>query len=549
MLLATTVTAACTGATTTSPTTVAAPQQAGQPAAVSTTQVRWDVYGPLDLICQSGGVTYHDVPGTVLRIVATVTNADHHFVANPTGSRHSDFSDCSPLNETNSTFQQSGVSRTAGPESYGDNVPLSPNNGVTEFQWTFNDMPCGHNEIEVNVNGTFGVEVKRANSCEPVVVCTTLAPSVKIGELAKFTAKNGDGNYAWSSSDGTPLTGKGATFAASFSTAGQKSVTVTSATNAATCTVQVIQEHLTCSVVTSSLTKGADTLSATTLITSITASFTGDGSTAMLTVDGVPTDVTSGTSLPLNLARPEPGQPDKVVTVILIPKVGGSECERKTLTIKVPAKPLPKIVCSVGSPTVLVGELAKYSATGGNGTYNWTTNEGSPSTGQTATFSTTYSTLGDKTVTVTSDASSATCTVSVKVGCDNPILSLTSQSTFKFLAGMHNASAYKCVGGGFWFLPKFTDAAGNPAFVVWSYRITKWVVETDGNPASGSGYGPEFYAPIGNVPVGDDIEIEITIEDKKDVFGWLNGTCQNCSVPSYSRTALKVFGPVHVKTN
>lgn len=75
------------------------------------------------------------------------------------------------------------------------------------------------------------------------------------------------------------------------------------------------------------------------------------------------------------------------------------------------------LACSPANQTVDINQPANFSATGGNGTYNWSTNIGSdygnPASGTGTNFSTSYSTAGQKTVTVSSGSETASCSVTV----------------------------------------------------------------------------------------------------------------------------------------
>ena len=74
----------------------------------------------------------------------------------------------------------------------------------------------------------------------------------------------------------------------------------------------------------------------------------------------------------------------------------------------------PSLTCSPSTQTVNVNQAANLSASGGNGTYNWSAFGGSPSSGSGGSFATSYSVSGLRTVTVTSGGQSAQCTVNVQ---------------------------------------------------------------------------------------------------------------------------------------
>ncbi|MBI4363677.1 MAG: hypothetical protein HY545_02400 [Candidatus Doudnabacteria bacterium] len=72
-----------------------------------------------------------------------------------------------------------------------------------------------------------------------------------------------------------------------------------------------------------------------------------------------------------------------------------------------------EVSCSPASQTVNVNQTASFTASGGDGTYSWTANGSGNPEGTGATFATYYSSAGQKTVTVTSAAKSASCSVIV----------------------------------------------------------------------------------------------------------------------------------------
>ena len=70
-------------------------------------------------------------------------------------------------------------------------------------------------------------------------------------------------------------------------------------------------------------------------------------------------------------------------------------------------------MCAPGDQTVAIGETARFTAQGGNGQYEWSAADGSPTSGNGAAFSTRYRAEGARTVTVTSAGQTRTCRVNV----------------------------------------------------------------------------------------------------------------------------------------
>jgi len=81
--------------------------------------------------------------------------------------------------------------------------------------------------------------------------------------------------------------------------------------------------------------------------------------------------------------------------------------------VKVVAKTVPTLSCSVNNSNPFVNEQVTFTATGGEGSYSWT-GGGTPSTGTGTHFTTAYSTIGTKTVTVKSNGQTAYCSVKVR---------------------------------------------------------------------------------------------------------------------------------------
>ena len=126
------------------------------------------------------------------------------------------------------------------------------------------------------------------------------------------------------------------------------------------------------------------------------------------TINGT-TVATSGTQPTGNLTTP-------TTFTLVCTNVSGSA----TATITVNVNSPPPVVCSPATQTVLVGQVAKLSASGGDGTFAWTASGGSPATGSGTPFSTTYSSTGTKTVTVTSAGLNANCSVTVNAPPPTP---------------------------------------------------------------------------------------------------------------------------------
>lgn len=118
-------------------------------------------------------------------------------------------------------------------------------------------------------------------------------------------------------------------------------------------------------------------------------------------------------------------------------------------------------VCVPSTQTVQIGETANLSATGGNGSFGWSSPGGSPSAGVGSNYHVSYSSAGTKTVTVNSDGQTDQCRVIVQQPPSDPPV-YCSPTTQTVSIG-ENAN--------------FTATGGNGSF--------SWT--SSGNPASGSG--------------------------------------------------------------
>jgi hypothetical protein len=432
-----------------------------------------------------------------------------------------------------------GFARDANP---GDDPSKQFKPGVVyiyNVSWSIHNTACWERvQLEMGADDGIskdvpGFEFRQPNTtCVPPTPpsCTLSNQTIRVGDTANFSAPTGDDPLTWTS-PGTPTTGTGKSFSSKFDTVGDFTVKVKNDAGEATCAVKVLPKVI--DPVAPSCAPANQTIKYGDI-----ANFTATGDDPLTwTSPGTPT---TGTGKSFSSRFDKAGD----FTVKVKNAVGEASCAVKV-------NPPPPLSCTVASPTSLVGEAVRFGATGGNGVYAWSTAGGNPSVGQGAIFNTTYNSVGTFSATVTSGEQTASCQVRIlpKVECNDPQMSLSSPSGNMFRGQMHNASAHTCKGGGFWFIPSFTDAVGNPVSVQWAYRITKWVVDTHGNPQTASGVGSSIDAPIGDVPPGGDIEIEVTILDQKPVFGWLRGICENCSVVPYDRNAFPPIGPVPVRTN
>ncbi len=89
-------------------------------------------------------------------------------------------------------------------------------------------------------NASQGIASSTAATSTIKLACDPASQTVAIGKSAALSASGGDGaNYSWSSSGGSPPSGTGPSFETSYSTVGSETVTVSSGSESANCSVTV----------------------------------------------------------------------------------------------------------------------------------------------------------------------------------------------------------------------------------------------------------------------------------------------------------------------
>jgi len=78
------------------------------------------------------------------------------------------------------------------------------------------------------------------------------------------------------------------------------------------------------------------------------------------------------------------------------------------------------LTCSPGTQNVVLGQTANFTATGGNGSYTWSSPDLTITNVNGSGFSASYASTGLKTLTVTSNGISDTCAVNVLAGSVTP---------------------------------------------------------------------------------------------------------------------------------
>ncbi|MES2154331.1 MAG: PKD domain-containing protein [bacterium] len=225
--------------------------------------------------------------------------------------------------------------------------------------------------------------------------CSASPATVTTNQNTVVTGAAGDGSFSWSGggSPATQASGTG-TFTTQWPGAGTFTITVTSASQTGTCTVTVTLPLVpNCSASPTSVITGQNTV------------FTGGGGTGTYSWSGggTPATQTAGTG---TFTTQYSTAGTKTVTVTSNAQTG--TC---TVTVSLPGPP----TCSALPANVVIGQNTVATGASGNGVYAWTGGGTPASQGAgTGTFTTSYSTLGTKTITVTSAAQTATCQVVVK---------------------------------------------------------------------------------------------------------------------------------------
>lgn len=232
----------------------------------------------------------------------------------------------------------------------------------------------------------------------PTLSCSPQNQTVAVNANANFTATGGTGTYSWStnigSDSGNPASGTGTNFTTSYSTPGNKTVTVSSGSQTVACNVTVNElppQTLTCNPQNQSV------------FVNSSANFTASGGTGTYSWSGGESPSTgSGSSFSTSYSSVG----NRTVTV-------SSGNQTATCNVVVNTEPQQTLSCNPQSQSGNVGSFFNFTATGGSGTYSWIASDGSPVNGTGSNFWTQYNSSGFRTVIVTSGNQTATCNVTV----------------------------------------------------------------------------------------------------------------------------------------
>jgi hypothetical protein len=347
---------------------------------------------------------------------------------------------CSPSTQTVNIGENANFTATGGNGSFSWTSSGNPSNGSgSNFHTSY--LTSGTKTVTVTSGGLSDqctVIVRPTPPPTPTApVCSPSTQTVNIGENANFTATGGNGSFSWTGG-GSPSTGSGSAFHTSYSSAGTKTVTVTSGGLTDQCIVVVRSTPPTpqspvCSPSSQNAIVGQ----------TVNFSATGGNGSFSWTGGGSPS---TGSGSAFHTSYSSAGT--KTVTVTS----GGltDQC----IVIVAPII-VNDISCTPANQTINIGDTASFTATGGDGAFHWTASGGSPSTGSGSSFQSTYSTSGSKNVLVNDNSGhSAQCNVQVNpiiVGA--PVCNPSSQNanideTVNFSATGGNSSFHWSASGG-----------------------------------------------------------------------------------------------------
>lgn len=312
---------------------------------------------------------------------------------------------CTPGGQTSVLNQAVNVRAIGGTGAYEWSSLGAPTRGSgASFSTAFG--AAGSYSVVVtsgNATATCVVDVVTPPPPPPVVeevACTPASQSVEVNAIARLAARGGNGTFSWSGG-GSPATGSAAGFETAFASAGTYPVTVTSGGKTVTCEVTVTQAPppppppaLVCTPPASG-----------SVLVNQAATFTASGGTGNYawTGGGMPA---SGSEASFTTEFAVEGRYTVRVT-------SGEQSATCPIKVTVPPPPVPPLVCGPEVITVQPNKPATLTATGGTGVYTWSAEDGSPSTGSGATFTTQFAAPWSYRVYVTSGDQTAKCKVNV----------------------------------------------------------------------------------------------------------------------------------------
>ena len=141
------------------------------------------------------------------------------------------------------------------------------------------------------------------------------------------------------------------------------------------------------------------------------AIFTAAGGNGTYSWSGPNLSVTNASGSQFAVSYPNPG----VYTITVTSGGQSASCN----TTVVAGATTGTLMCSPATQNVTLGQNASFSATGGNGSYTWSSPDLSITNASGSGFSANYASTGLKTMTVSSNGATATCVANVLAG--NPV--------------------------------------------------------------------------------------------------------------------------------
>lgn len=302
---------------------------------------------------------------------------------------------CTPPSGTTPLGLPYTFTATGGTGSYAwSTVPAAGGTPATGSGSTFTQTYTVNGTYVATVSSggqTATCQVTAGSGGTPDVECRPPTQTAQLNQLANLVAVFGNGVYTWSAPGGAPASGSSANFATAYATPGTKTVSVTSAGVTRTCTVIVPAVEFICAPPTQ--TVGLGQTATVQLTTTAPGPFTWSAPGG---------SETTGTGTTFSTSYAVDGS--KTISV-----TNGT----LTATCQVIVQPPPPLMCAPPSQTVNINQAATVTASGGTGTYTWSAPGGSTTSGNGASFNTSYGAPGTNSITVTSGAQTATCQVIV----------------------------------------------------------------------------------------------------------------------------------------
>ncbi len=217
--------------------------------------------------------------------------------------------------------------------------------------------------------------------------CSASPTTAMTGDTINFTTSGGSGSYSWSASGADSTPGTGSTFSTTYSSIGSKTVTVTNNGNTATCNAVTITARpiaLACTPSDTSVAVGS----------LVTFNASGGSGNYTWSAPGAVNMTGSGSTFATSYSSVG----SKIVTL-----TSGSETANcSAITVTSAAVPL---ACVASRTSAYQDQQVTFTASGGTGSYAWSSPNGAPVSGTGATFTTSFATPHvDGAVTLNSDA-------------------------------------------------------------------------------------------------------------------------------------------------